>query len=224
MRLLLAKPHSPEHYEARRGRVTGSVADVIVGGTAHAWNKLADQIRSGDASLGGLENVPSIAWGNKHEPMARGEFWSRHPELDIETPAFAYYWNDQDPLFASTLGFSPDFVLLDQPEGQPKGGQVKCPYNPANHEGYIQAGVCPPDYFAQVQFEMFCANSPSWYFISFDPRETDPERRYFEVVVPRDPAFVEDLEAKLIKFIGGLRSGERFLPPTRNATTLNAAF
>ena len=60
------------------------------------------------------------------------------------------------------VGCSPDGLLMMENAGL----EIKCPM-PATHIGYLEEGVLPADYVAQVHFNMAVTGADKWYFLSF---------------------------------------------------------
>ena len=126
-------------FESRRGRITGSKFDVIMNGTERAketyMNELIDQ-------LGGAEikrfRSKACDWGNNNEARAVAAY-------KLKTGAKLAHIDfilDKDKNYC---GCSPD-GLVDEDGGI----EVKCPYNPINHEKTLIAGM-PKKHMAQCQ-------------------------------------------------------------------------
>lgn len=77
--------------------------------------------------------------------------------------------------------------------------EVKCPL-PQTHIAYLMAGVCPADYFDQVQAEIACSDRAYGVFASFC-KAMPKELRLFRVQVPRDEARIAEMEERVLEFL-----------------------
>ncbi len=78
-------------------------------------------------------------------------------------------------LYETYSGASPDCYM--EVEGMRVGGEVKCPFNSKNHTDRLlhvrnaaDLKECEPDYYWQIQANIFFNKIPLWYFASYDPR------------------------------------------------------
>jgi putative phage-type endonuclease len=157
----MIEQRTPEWFEARKGRVTGSVVGGILGISPYMTR--ADVLRSMvRASLGApSEFTGNVAteWGTYNEAGAIQEFEMETSERVSPMPFVEY---------EDWLGASPDGVVTDG-----KGLEVKCPYGIRNDPNPIfKMPQELPHYMAQCQVEMFCADWQSLWFYQWTPHGT----------------------------------------------------
>ncbi|MEE9574695.1 MAG: YqaJ viral recombinase family protein, partial [Gammaproteobacteria bacterium] len=101
-----------EHEQARHKRITGSrIAKIITGGPA-AWDTLSAMLHAPEPEkFFDIENTPNMPEqmkrGHEYEPMARGEFFMRHDEYEVEQPDFCVPGDDVDEDLREWIGVSP---------------------------------------------------------------------------------------------------------------------
>lgn len=187
---------------ARSGRITASeVADAVsvlkvrrgdkqVGdssGTRDAYKaSLVAEILSGRASETYVSDW--MKRGNYQEPFARA-FYENRFDVMVDTVGFVIH----DTIDRS--GSSPDGLIGDN-----GGLEIKVP-KIENHFKYMFAGILPPEYEPQVQFNMACTGRQWWDFVSYSPKEDGlPDRyRLFHKRVYRDDKRIADLEDGVLK-------------------------
>lgn len=126
----------------------------------------------------------ALAWGTEVEPFALEAF-----ELetgDVVTPAgFIVH-----PVY-SFVGASPDGLI-----GEDGGLEIKSPKSSTVHLERFIKGV-PDEYRAQIQGCMWVTGRKWWSFVSYDPR-MPASHRLLHVKVPRDDAFIAQLESAVL--------------------------
>lgn len=137
---------SPAWFEARKGRVTGSMVGAILGLSPYMTR--ADAMRSMVRAVIGepAEFTGNVAteYGNAHESGALIEF-QMETELRVRRAPFLIY---EDWLGASPDGFVSDGGLVE----------VKCPYGLRNDTKPIfKSPAEQPHYYAQMQVQMLVA-------------------------------------------------------------------
>lgn len=153
----------------------------------------ATEIVTGEAI--GEFSSKATDWGNEWEEHAIRELAKSLGVTDdnlVLKPHFVVY--------GDYSGASPDcYMTID---GLKIGGEVKCPYNSAVHTFRLrhvrnaqELKDEEPDYYWQVQANMFFGKIPMWYFASFDPRFPEHKRLHKFAV----EANVEDQELMLLK-------------------------
>jgi putative phage-type endonuclease len=193
---------SEEWLAARAGRVTASrLADVLAttkSGYAASRKNYAAQLfverMTGEPAGNGFVS-PEMRWGNDHEPEARALFEFRygytvrqlglvlHPEWD---------W----------AAASPDGLIVPERNnniGIKAGVEFKCP-NTATHLETIETHKIKSNYYAQMQWNMECTDSDTWFFVSYDPRVKVERLQFLVMVVGRDEAFLKNARKELVKF------------------------
>lgn len=128
----------------------------------------------------------AMKWGIEHEPQARAAY-EFITDTEVDQIAFA------DHPTIARAGASPDGLV-----GKPGLMEVKCP-NTSTHLEYMMTRVIPDDYYAQMQWQIECLEREWCDFVSFDPRL--PEHLKTLIIrVPRDEAYIKNLNVEVIKF------------------------
>ena len=217
-----------QHGALRAGRITGSIAQRIMTSSRSSWNTIARDLRNPRPfySLDDTPNMPEpLAWGQRHEPMAAGEFWDRHPEYDVLDPKFIRWHDEADTVRHAYFGYSPDRLLARAASDALVGGlETKCPFDQQVHIDVVRSACVPVWAMWQVYHGMYVSDLTEWWFVSFDPRVQDPEWRYFECPVRPHPRDMERLRTTLDEFLHGFTMGERFTPLDPSAADLDRMF
>jgi len=183
-------------HQARLGKLTASRISQAIAKTKSGWgasraNLMATLVCE---RLTGCptETFKSAAmlWGTETEPQARAAY-SLHMGEDVAQVGFL-----EHPRIAMA-GCSPDGLVGDM-------GllEVKCPQT-ATHLDTLLAGTFPSEYFPQIQFQLATTGREWCDAVSFDPRLPDHLRLFVERV-PRDDAYIRELEALAEEFLGEL--------------------
>ena len=182
---------TPEWFQARAGLVTASrFADVmakIKSGESASRKNYRAQLVCERLTGHPQESFtsPAMMWGAEQEPFAKAAYEAQTGEL-IEEVGFIRH---------SELGAgaSPDGCV------GPKGLiETKCP-NTATHIETLMHGMSP-GHVPQVQGQMWITGREWCDFVSFDPRMPEHMQLYIERI-PRDDAYIANLEAEIIRFI-----------------------
>ena len=133
----------------------------------------------------------AMLWGTEQEAAARAAY-EAHADIEVEETGFVAH----DVLYA---GCSPD-GLVDW-DGLI---EIKCPYNTSVHIETLLSGM-PADHIPQVQGQMWITGRQWCDFVSYDPRMPEPLQLYVQRI-PRDPAFIADLERQVTSFLAEVGS------------------
>lgn len=128
----------------------------------------------------------SLNWGKEIEDSARTMYELRTGAI-CEQVGFL-----QHPQY-DFIGGSPDSLVDDD-----GALEIKCPHDEAVHIETWLSGM-PEDHMPQVQGNIWISNRKWLDFVSFDPRAA-PEIRLYVQRIPRDDAYIADLEKKLLQF------------------------
>jgi len=128
----------------------------------------------------------AMQWGTEQEAPARAAYEARTGVAVEETGFVAH-----DTLLA---GCSPD-GLVDW-DGLI---EIKCPFNSGVHIETLLGGM-PKDHMPQIQGQMWITGRQWCDFVSFDPRMPVELQLYIQRI-PRDPAFIADLERRVTSFL-----------------------
>lgn len=135
--------------------------------------------------------TPAMQWGIDHEPAAR-ELYEQRMGCKVQRVGFI-----EHPLDAM-VGGSPDGLVDDT-----GGIEIKCPYNPAIHLGYVLGGVMPEEHVAQVQGHMWITGRLWWDFVSYYPNFEGPGSLrlvLWRLRVFRDLEFIKRLDEAVFAF------------------------
>jgi hypothetical protein len=177
---------SPEWFEARLGKVTGSNFGTAIakpGSTRTLYMRRLIAER--------LTGMPQVTYKNAN--MERG--------TELEPAAREYYAAINDCIIKEVgfievnenTGVSPDGLI-----GEDGGLEIKCPL-PSTHIEYILGDREIACYRPQVQGCMWATDRKWWDFVSYCPEVT--QRPIWIHRVERDFVYMADMTTKLNKFV-----------------------
>jgi len=161
---------TPEWFEARKGRVTASMAGAILGIAIYMTraDAMRSMVRAAIGEPTEFEGNIATRYGSHHEAGAVVEF-QIETGLTVTPAPFVP--------FEDWAGASPDAYVSD-------GGllEVKCPFGLRKQERPIfKSAAQQPHYLAQMQMQMICTDAPHCWFYQWAPHGTRIEK------VLRDP-------------------------------------
>jgi putative phage-type endonuclease len=189
---------TPEWFAERLGRVTASrLADVLAktktGYSASRANYMTQLVleRITKTRAESYSNA-AMEWGVTQEPFARAAY-EAHTGQMVEEVGFIQHPDIED------AGASPDGLVGD--DGMV---EIKCPSSSTALECWLihAQGGNPVDakYYAQMQFQMRCADR-SWVdYVVFDPR-MPVKAQLFIYRVQRNAEFLKIAEDEVITFL-----------------------
>ena len=187
---------SDEWFAIRIGKVTASrVADIIAktksGYSASRDNYMAQLVceRLTNQKAESFTNA-AMQHGTETEPLARAAYEALKDVL-VDEVGFVPHPS------IKMAGASPDGLVGD--DGLL---EIKCP-NTATHIDTLLNQSVPTKYFTQMQFQMACTGREWCDFVSFDNRLPE-ELQLFVKRVPRDDAYIKQMEAEIVQFIAEL--------------------
>jgi putative phage-type endonuclease len=130
----------------------------------------------------------AMEWGTQTEPDARIEYEVRHGNFVTQTGFIKH------PTIA-WVGASPD-GLVDE-DGCI---EIKCP-NTKTHLQTLQSGTAPSQYYGQMQMQMWVTGKQWCDFVSYDPRVTKRNLRFFCIRVDRDNEYIANMEQEVLSFL-----------------------
>jgi len=159
MRAIHCEQRSPEWYKLRAGVVTASNAHRLL-----TLPKIRTYMLEllGERLIGATTETPvsaAMQWGIDYEDEAL-EWYSKALNVDVQKVGFVFHDN------MKYAGCSPDGLCST--DGLV---EVKCP-STHNHLLHISSSV-PPNYVAQMQFQMWVTDREWCDFVSYDPRMPD---------------------------------------------------
>ncbi len=189
--------HAPQGtvawMQARAGVITASCFDKLL---TPAKLEPSKSMRpylcqlAGETVLGGpMESYQSAAMerGKEFEEEAR-DYYSLVRGEEVEEAGLCYL--DE----ARRVGCSPDGLV-----GTDGGLELKCPGIP-KHVEYLLAGVCPPEYWHQVQGCLYVTGRKWWDFMSYFPGlppllvRVEPDERYHAALAAVLPGAIAQLD------------------------------
>jgi hypothetical protein len=189
-----AEQGSPEWFQSRLGRATGShFSDVLAKGKsgeattrANYRVKLAIELATGE--LCDEDNFTSKAMndGVEREPIAKGLYSFANGE-DVEEVGFCMH----DTIMC---GVSPDGLV-----GSNGLIEIKCPTKRVHYD-YILRGNEPPEYRAQIMGQLWVMEREWCDFVSFNPAFPENARLNIKRVY-RDEAYISTLKSEIEKFM-----------------------
>lgn len=204
----MTEQRTPEWYEARKNRVTASMAGAILGLSPHMTRDDAMRAMVRDALGAEREQGDNIAleYGRHNEEAVLLDF-RMETGLDVQPCGFFPY--------EDWLGASPDGLVSD-------GGnlEIKCPFSRRQRFG-DKAGTEPPlksldeqpHYYAQMQVAMCCTPAPHCWFVQWSAKETQIQK------VKRDLLWLQTNLPRLkqfhAEFLDALKDPAEYLAPKR---------
>lgn len=190
---------TPEWKAARLGHVTASgMANVMAKGKdkSEAVTRYKYKVQIVAERMTGVvaESYSNAAmeWGVEQEGFAVMAYESMRDVLVDKTG----FWLHPS---IKWLGVSPDRLVGD--DGLI---EVKCP-NTTTHLGYLFDNRVPPDYYKQIQCQLWVTGRSWCDFVSFDPRL--PRRNQLLVVrTERDEKLIGKMQVEVEKFLGEVES------------------
>ena len=189
----MIEQRTDEWFAARIGKVTASrVADVIAktktGYSATRDNYMAQLVCERlTGQKGELFTNAAMQHGTETEPLARLSYEVAQNVL-VDEVGFVPHPSIE------MAGASPDGLVND--DGLL---EIKCP-NTATHIETLLSQTVPGKYNTQMQFQMACTGRKWCDFVSFDNR-LPHELQLFVKRVPRDDAFIKQIEAEIVQFL-----------------------
>lgn len=155
---------SPEWFNARLGRITGSMAGACLGLAPYMTPEQAmrSMVRGYHKAPSEFEGNIATEYGVKNED---GAIWAYEMETENTVSSVGFYTKDD------WLGASPDGQVSPI-----KGLEVKCPFGLRNDEKPVfKTAADQPHYFLQMQLEMHCAGWTEIDFWQWTPYDTKLE-------------------------------------------------
>lgn len=182
---IMAEQRTPEWFEARKGRITGSVVGAILG--LNPYKKPDDVMRDMLADEAGepreFQGNDATAWGTMNESGAIFEY---EMETGNSVKKCGFY------TYEDWLGASPDGLVGD-------AGliEVKCPYRLKSEESpEFKTAAEQPYYFAQIQIQLMVTGRDWCDFWQWSPNGTRLER------VPKNADWLASALPVLREFYG----------------------
>lgn len=157
---MTTQQRTPEWFEARKNRVTGSSVGGVLGLSPFMTRSSVMRAMVREA-LGAPSEFPDpapppVAWGTAMEPQALLDYELETMHDVVETGFHAH---------DDWLGASPDGLL-----GTKGVLEIKCPYGLRNDpQPIFKSAAEQPHYAAQMQIEMFCTGRQWAHFFQWTP-------------------------------------------------------
>lgn len=189
-------------FADRLGKVTASrLADVLAKtktGYSASRNNYMTQLVLETITQSRAESYTNLAmaWGTEQEPFARAAYEAKTGQM-VEEVGFLPH-----PTIA-LAGASPDGLV-----GDSGMVEIKCPSTSTALECWLtqSQGGNPVDgkYFAQMQWQMRCADRSWCDYVVFDPR-MPAKAQLFVTRVERDDAWLANAEEEVVKFLAEMQ-------------------
>jgi putative phage-type endonuclease len=183
------KQGTPEWFEARIGRITGSRVGGILGCSPFKSRQatLRDMVLESIGQRDDFDN-PAMAWGRDNEDKALSIYEFLYAGTDEVTRTG--FWTSGD-----NLGASPDALV-----GSKGMVEIKCPYKLKDENNPMFDSIEElPHYWHQMQLQLLCADREWCDFFQWAPNGHRHERVY------RDENWLEEHEVKFDNFMAEYR-------------------
>jgi putative phage-type endonuclease len=190
---------SPEWRKIRCGKIGASDMSAVLakgksGGESKTRKTLMFRVLA--ERLSGIPQETycnsAMKWGTEHEPYARN-LYEMEMSCSVKQVGFVE-WDEY-------AGCSPDGFV-----GEDGLVEIKCP-NTSTHLSYILANRMPPEYFIQVQSQMWITERRWCDFVSYDPRI--PCKAFWMIRVERDMKKIIKIQDNVMWFIDELKEFEK---------------
>jgi len=180
---------SPEWFEARKGRVTGSMVGAILGLDPNCTRDEAMRRMVRAAHGAPSEFVGNIAtgWGQTHEQEAKEDFQYKCG-FEVKPAPFVVH-PDLPWLGASPDGYIRGDMLLE----------IKCPFGLRDHAAPVPFKTIEdqPHYYAQMQVQLFVTGREACLFWQWTPNDNalsrvDFNQDWINQNLPKLQAFYEE--------------------------------
>jgi putative phage-type endonuclease len=183
-----------EWFQQRLGKVTASNLHKVMVKTktgygadrGHYMTQLVLERITGQRADG--YTSAAIQWGIEQEQFARAAYEAYRGVL-VEEVGFIPH-----PTIAMA-GASPDGLV-----GADGMVEIKCPESKTHLEVLLSANPVSGQYFAQMQWQMRCADRQWCDYVVFDPR-FPAKAQLFIARVNRDDRWIEETETEVNKFL-----------------------
>lgn len=185
---------TPEWFALRVGKATASCfADILAKGQGKQRAKYRRHVIAEALTGKPVESRAYGAWaanlerGHEQEPLAR---WSYELLTGHSVQQVSFIQHD-----TLRAGCSPDGLIV----GKRRGAEIKSVI-PTVQVDTIESGSYPSEHKAQIQGSMWITGYEEWDFCSYSPDMPEHLRTYI-YTVPRDEAYIAELEREVVRFL-----------------------
>lgn len=190
----MSEQQTEEWHQQRLGKVTASNLHKVLAKTktghgadrGHYLTQLVLERITGNRAEGYTNS--SLQWGIEQEQFARAAYEAYRGVL-VEEVGFITHPTIE------MAGASPDGLV-----GADGMVEIKCPESKTFLEVVLSPNPVEGKYFAQMQWQMRCANRPWCDYVVFDPR-FPTKAQLFIVRVNRDDRWIGEAETEVRKFL-----------------------
>ncbi len=212
MKIYTGEQRTPEWFQLRAGKLTGSAAkdmlkSVKSGESAGRRNlkyKLVAERLTGIPQPS-IRATAAMEWGTAHEAEAIAAY---EAVTGAMVQSIGFVEHDDQPIGTSPDGFVGDDGIVS----------IKCPET-ATHIGYVRAGVEPTEHAAQNTHELFLTGRAWVDFVSYDPRLPE-ELQLFVVRCTRTPEQLAAYGAEVKTFLAEVETELAALRTMRSLKTV----
>lgn len=197
---------TPEWFELRARKATASCfSDILAKGQGKQRAKYRRQLIAESLTGKPTEQRAYGAWasnldrGQEQEPLARMAYQLATGNI-VERVTFI----DHDTIRA---GCSPDGLIF----GMRRGLEAKCVIATVQVDT-VESGSYPSEHKAQIQGSMWITGYEEWDFCSYSPDMPEHLRTYI-YTVPRDEAYIAELEREVVRFLADVDQALSRLKP-----------
>lgn len=180
-------------FYVRLGKVTASRVEDVIAKTKSGYSASRDKYmaqlvveRITQKKADSYTNA-AMQWGIDQEQYARAAYEARN-EVFVDEVGFVTHPTIE------MAGASPDGLVGD--DGMV---EIKCPETQTMIDTLL-TGKVPSKYFAQMQFQMACADRSWCDYVVFDPRMPSGAQLFVKRI-PRDDAYIAEIEAEIKIFL-----------------------
>lgn len=186
--LLAPDQRTPEWYQDRSGKFTGSRFVDLLAKPKKAYHDLIDQVvierLTGDHLDNSMDSF-ALKWGREVEPFARQAY-----EFETgDTVEMCGFINHKTLPF---VGVSPDGRV-----GKDGGTEFKCPKDQKIHLNRFDKGMDEAEFMPQVQGCIWVCEREWWDWVSFDPRMPQ-HLQFYRQRIYRDDTYIANLERSVL--------------------------
>ena len=185
----MIEPRTPEWFQARLGRVTGSVVSQVMGSQT-MYDNLLGQL------------VSEVLTGEIKTFTAK----ITNAGIEREADAIALYEFEHEMVIPSTVITEGEYLACtpDGFVGEDGIIEVKSPWQPINHIQCWWKGM-PPKHKPQIQFNLWITQRKWCDFISYSPDVPVPKRLFVERI-EWDDKYISRMVAKVDLFLEDLKN------------------
>lgn len=190
-----------EHGEERSGKITSSVASLLLTGTKKSWERLAQHLD--DPPPFYAPTSGPMADGVQQEPLIVNRWMARHPEVEVLEHPVVLPFHDKCHKAFDLLATSPDRIA----DGIPV--EVKFATKRARYDKlskHLDRGNVPAEHLPQVMWHAWCTGvGKCWFVVGTERQLADAlfESDDLSIIDRRLEMFLDQYRQYKIVGVGG---------------------